>query len=58
MIELVAYELDYKAINVGSERAILDLFEKGHADRKRVLGYFWEPNYFLAKVDMARVSHT
>jgi len=51
-----SYGLDYKAINVGSEQALLDLFEKGQADKKPVLGYFWEPNYFLAKVDMVRVN--
>ena len=51
-----AYGLNFKAINVGSEQALLDLLEKGQADKKPVLAYFWEPHWFLAQVDLARVN--
>jgi glycine betaine/proline transport system substrate-binding protein len=51
-----AYGLDFKAINVGSEQALIDLMEKGQKDKKAVLAYFWEPHYYLANQSVARVN--
>ena len=51
-----ANKLNFKAINVGSEQALIDLLEKGQADKKAALVYFWEPNWVLAKVPSARVN--
>jgi glycine betaine/proline transport system substrate-binding protein len=51
-----AYGLDYRAINAGSEPALLELLETGQKDRKPVLAYFWEPHFMHADVPLARVN--
>lgn len=51
-----AYGLNFKAINVGSEQALIDLMEKGQKDQKAALAYFWEPHYYLANDTVARVN--
>ena len=54
MIE--ANKLNYKAINSGSEAALIDLFTDGQKNKKAVLGYWYEPQYFNAQVDLARIN--
>ena len=54
MIE--ANKLNYKAINTGSEAALIDLFTDGQKNKKAVLGYWYEPQYFNAQVDLARIN--
>jgi glycine betaine/proline transport system substrate-binding protein len=54
MIE--ANKLNYKAINTGSEAALIDLFTDGQKNKKAVLGYWYEPQYFSAQVDLARIN--
>jgi glycine betaine/proline transport system substrate-binding protein len=54
MIE--ANKLNYKAINTGSEAALIDLFTKADKNKTPALGYFYEPQNFLAKVPLARVN--
>jgi glycine betaine/proline transport system substrate-binding protein len=51
-----AYGLNFKAINVGSEQALIDLMDKGQKDQKAALAYFWEPHYYLAQGTVARVN--
>jgi glycine betaine/proline transport system substrate-binding protein len=54
MIE--ANNLNYKAINAGTEQALIDLFTDGQKNKKAVLGYWYEPQYFSKQVDLARIT--
>jgi glycine betaine/proline transport system substrate-binding protein len=54
MIE--ANGLNYKVINTGSEAALIDLFTKADKDKTPALGYFYEPQNFLAKVQLCRIN--
>lgn len=54
MIE--ANDLNYTIISTGSEQALIDVFTKAAADKTPALGYFYEPQNFLAKVPLARVN--
>ena len=51
-----AYDLNYKVINTGSEPALIEAFTKGSEDKVPVLGYFYEPQNFLAKVPLCRIN--
>ncbi len=51
-----ANDLNYKVINTGSEAALIDVFTKADKDQTAALGYFYEPQNFLAKVPLARVN--
>jgi glycine betaine/proline transport system substrate-binding protein len=53
---IAANDLNYKIINTGSEAALIDLFTKADKDQTAALGYFYEPQNFLAKVPLARVN--
>jgi len=50
------YGLDFKIINTGSEAALIEAFSRADADKTPVLGYFYEPQNFLAKVPLCRVN--
>jgi glycine betaine/proline transport system substrate-binding protein len=54
MIE--ANGLNYKVINTGSEAALIELFTKASENKTPALGYFYEPQNFLAKVPLARIK--
>ena len=54
MIE--ANNLNYKAINAGTEQALIDLFTDGQKNKKAVLGYWYEPQYFSKQVELARIT--
>ena len=51
-----AYDLNFKVINTGSEAALIDVFTKGSEDKTAVLGYFYEPQNFLAQVPLCRIN--
>jgi glycine betaine/proline transport system substrate-binding protein len=51
-----ANKLNYTIISTGSEQALIDVFTKAAADKTPALGYFYEPQNFLAKVALARVN--
>ncbi len=51
-----ANELNYTIISTGSEQALIDVFTKAAADKTPALGYFYEPQNFLAKVPLARIK--
>ena len=51
-----AYGLNYEIINTGSETALIEAFTKGSEDKTPVLGYFYEPQNFLAKVPLCRIN--
>ena len=48
--------LNFTIISTGSEQALIDVFTKAAADKTPALGYFYEPQNFLAKVALARVN--
>ncbi len=54
MIE--ANDLNFKVINTGSEAALIELFTQASENETAALGYFYEPQNFLAKVPLARVN--
>lgn len=54
MIE--ANKLNFKAINTGSEQALIDVLTKGSDEKTAVIAYFYEPQNFLAKVPLCRVN--
>lgn len=51
-----ANDLDFKIINTGSEAALIELFTQASENKTPALGYFYEPQNFLAKVPLARVN--
>lgn len=51
-----ANELNFTAISTGSEQALIDVFTKAAADKTPAIGYFYEPQNFLAKVALARIK--
>jgi len=51
-----AYDLNYEIINTESETALIEAFTRGSEEKKPVLGYFYEPQNFLAKVPLCRIN--
>lgn len=51
-----ANDLNYKIISTGSEAALIELFSAAAKNKTAALGYFYEPQNFLAKVPLARVN--
>lgn len=51
-----AYGLNYQVVSTGSEAALIELFTQAAENKTAALGYFYEPQNFLAKVDLARVN--
>ncbi|MGH8940406.1 MAG: ABC transporter substrate-binding protein [Actinomycetes bacterium] len=49
-------KLDYKVVYAGSETALIQAFRQGEADKKPVLGYFYEPQWFLSEVPLVKVD--
>ena len=53
-------KLDYKVVYAGSETALIQAFRDAEKNKKPVIGYFYEPQWFfnelkLVKVDVAAV---
>ncbi|MEV0900846.1 ABC transporter substrate-binding protein [Actinoplanes sp. NPDC049802] len=48
-------ELDYTVVYAGSEDKLIAAFRKAQADRKPLLGYFYEPQWLLSDVKLVRV---
>ena len=51
-----AYDLNFQIINTGSEAALTEAFVSGSENNEAVLGYGWEPWYFMATTPMCRVN--
>jgi glycine betaine/proline transport system substrate-binding protein len=51
-----AYGLNYKVVSTGSEAALIELFTQATENKTAALGYFYEPQNFLAQVPLARVN--
>ncbi|KUN20225.1 glycine/betaine ABC transporter substrate-binding protein [Streptomyces antibioticus] len=49
-------KLDYKVVQAGSEPALIQAFRQAEAKKTPLLGYFYEPQWFLAELPLARVK--
>jgi glycine betaine/proline transport system substrate-binding protein len=49
-------DLDYKVVYAGSETALIQAFRQGEAKKEPVLGYFYEPQWFLSEVPLVKVN--
>jgi glycine betaine/proline transport system substrate-binding protein len=49
-------KLDYKVVYAGSETALIQAFRQAEAKKQWVLGYFYEPQWFLSEVKLAKVE--
>ena len=47
--------LDYKVVFAGSETALIQAFRRRRRTRT-VIGYFYEPQWFLAEVKLVKVD--
>jgi glycine betaine/proline transport system substrate-binding protein len=48
--------LNYKVVYAGSETALIQAFRQGEAQKKPVIGYFYEPQWFLSEVPLVHVN--
>jgi glycine betaine/proline transport system substrate-binding protein len=48
--------LNFKVVYAGSEAALIQSFRQAEADRKPMLGYFYEPQWFLLEVELVKVE--
>jgi len=49
-------KLNYKVVYTGSEAALITAFRTAEAQKKPVIGYFYEPQWFLAEVALKHVA--
>ena len=49
-------KLNFKVIYTGSEAALITAFRNAEAQKKPVIGYFYEPNWFLSEVALKHVA--
>jgi len=48
-------KLNFKVIYTGSEAALITAFRNSEAQKKPVIGYFYEPQWFLAEVPLVHI---
>ena len=49
-------KLDYKVVYAGSETALIEAFRDAEKNKKPMLGYFYEPQWFLSEVELVKVD--
>jgi glycine betaine/proline transport system substrate-binding protein len=49
-------KLNYKVVYAGSEAALITGFRQAEAQQKPMLGYFYEPQWFLAELELVKVN--
>ena len=49
-------KLNFKVVYAGSEDALIEAFRQGEAQKTAVLGYFYEPQWFLAEVPLVQIK--
>jgi glycine betaine/proline transport system substrate-binding protein len=49
-------KLNYKVVYAGSEPALIQAFRTAEQNKKPVLGYFYDPQWFLAEVPLVKVD--
>jgi glycine betaine/proline transport system substrate-binding protein len=48
--------LNYKVVYSGSETALIQTFRQAEQNKKPAIGYFYEPQWFLAEVPLVKVN--
>ena len=49
-------KLNYKVVYAGSETALIEAFRDAEKNHKPMLGYFYEPQWFLSEVPLVKVN--
>ncbi|MFJ6661890.1 ABC transporter substrate-binding protein [Streptomyces sp. NPDC091377] len=49
-------KLDFKVVYAGSETALIQAFRKAEKNKEWVIGYFYEPQWFLSEVPLKKVK--
>ncbi|WP_055622310.1 ABC transporter substrate-binding protein [Streptomyces sp. JHA19] len=49
-------KLDFKVVYAGSETALIQAFRKAEKDKEWVIGYFYEPQWFMSEVPLVKVE--
>ncbi|MET9683391.1 ABC transporter substrate-binding protein [Streptomyces coeruleorubidus] len=49
-------KLDFKVVYAGSETALIQAFRKAEKDKQWVIGYFYEPQWFMSEVPLKKVK--
>ena len=49
-------DLDFQVVFSGSEAASIEAFRKAEENKEFLIGYFYEPQYFMAEVPLAKVA--
>lgn len=49
-------ELDFEVVYAGSEAALITAFRQAEANREPLIGYFYEPQWFLSEVPLVKVD--
>ncbi|MFF8970268.1 ABC transporter substrate-binding protein [Streptomyces sp. NPDC014995] len=49
-------KLDFKVVYAGSETALIQAFRKAEKNKEWVIGYFYEPQWFLSEVPLVKVG--
>jgi glycine betaine/proline transport system substrate-binding protein len=49
-------KLNFKVVYAGSEAALIEAFKTAEQQKKWLIGYFYEPQWFLAEVPLAHVT--
>ena len=49
-------DLDFKVVFSGSEAASIEAFRKAEENKEFLIGYFYEPQYFMAEVSLVKVA--
>ncbi|MFI1393736.1 ABC transporter substrate-binding protein [Streptomyces sp. NPDC020681] len=49
-------KLDYKVVYAGSETALIQAFRNAEKNKEWVIGYFYEPQWFMSEVPLVKVK--
>ena len=49
-------DLNFEVVYAGSEAALIQAFRKAEANKEWVIGYFYEPQWFLSEVPLVKVN--
>ena len=49
-------KLNYKVVYAGSEAALITTFRQAEQNKKPVIGYFYEPQWFMSEVPLVKVN--
>ncbi len=49
-------DLDFKVVYAGSEAALIQAFRQAEANQEWVIGYFYEPQWFMSEVPLVKVD--